>query len=74
MPKLPTSEIGEHRAKMMKKYDVTMTEIVQYTHQSRQNICSITQHRYRTLEQNKEWFEVICAGVAHVKAARGSNE
>ena len=71
MPKLPTTEIGAHRANMMQKYDVTMNEIVQYTHQSRQNICSITQYRYRTLEQNKEWFEIICAGVAHVKATRG---
>ncbi len=71
MSRLPTTEIGAHRAKMMKKYKLTMDEIVQYTHQSRQNICSITQYRYRTLEQNKKWFEVICAGVAHVKATRG---
>ena len=71
MSKPPTTEIGVHRAKMMKKYNLTMDEILRHTHCSRQNICS---NRCRTTEQYKMWFEVICAGVAHVKATRGRNE
>lgn len=64
MSRIPTTDIGKYRADVMRKYDVTMSEITSMTDLSRQRIAHMTTNETQQPVGDARLFEILCAGVA----------
>ena len=67
MSRIPTTDFGKYRAEIMRKYDVTMSEITSMTDLSRQRIVYMTTNEIQQPAGDARLFEILCAGVAALR-------
>jgi len=67
MSRIPTTDFGKYRADVMRKYDVTMSEITSMTDLSRQRIVYMTTNEIQQPVGDARLFEILCAGVAALR-------
>jgi len=67
MSRIPTTDYGKYRAEIMRKYDVTMSEITSMTDLSRQRIVYMTTNETQQPVGDARLFEILCAGVAALR-------
>lgn len=67
MSRIPSTDYGKYRADVMRKYDVTMSEIVSMTDLSRQRIAHMTTNGAQQPTGDMRLFEILCAGVAAIR-------
>lgn len=67
MSRIPSTDYGKYRAEIMRKYDVTMSEITSMTDLSRQRIVHITTNEAQQPLGDASLFEILCAGVAAIR-------
>ena len=67
MSRIPSTDLGKYRAEIMRKYDVTMSEITSLTDLSRQRIVHMTTNETQQPEGDARLFEILCAGVAAIR-------
>jgi len=67
MSRIPTTDFGKYRADVMRKYDVTMSEITSMTDLSRQRIVYMTTNETQQPVGDARLFEILCAGVAALR-------
>jgi len=67
MSRIPTTDFGKYRAEIMRKYDVTMSEITSMTDLSRQRIVYMTTNEIQQPVGDARLFEILCAGVAALR-------
>jgi len=67
MSRIPTTDFGKYRAEIMRKYDVTMSEITSMTDLSRQRIVYMTTNETQQPVGDARLFEILCAGVAALR-------
>ena len=67
MSRIPSTDFGKYRAKIMRKHDVTISEIASMTDISRQRIMYMTTNDSQQPLGDARLFEVLCAGVAAIR-------
>ena len=67
MSRIPSTSHGKYRADIMRKYDVTMSEITSMTDLSRQRIVYMTTNETQQPVGDARLFEILCAGVAAIR-------
>ena len=67
MSRIPSTDCGKYRADIMRKYDVTMSEITSMTDLSRQRIVYMTTNETQQPVGDARLFEILCAGVAAIR-------
>jgi len=67
MSRIPSTDYGKYRAEIMRKYDVTMSEITSMTDLSRQRIVYMTTNKTQQPVGDARLFEILCAGVAALR-------
>ena len=67
MSRIPSTDYGKYRAEIMRKYDVTMSEITSMTDLSRQRIVYMTTNETQQPVGDARLFEILCAGVAALR-------
>ena len=67
MSRIPSTDYGKYRAEIMRKYDVTMSEIASITDLSRQRIVHMTNNDTQQPTGDARLFEVLCAGVTAIR-------
>lgn len=67
MSRIPTTDFGKYRADIMRKYEVTMSEITSMTDLSRQRIVHMTTNETQQPAGDARLFEILCAGVAKIR-------
>ena len=67
MSRVPSTDYGKYRAEIMRKYDVTMSEITSMTDLSRQRIAHMTANDNQQPAGDTRLFEILCAGVSAIR-------
>ena len=67
MSRIPSTDYGKYRGDIMRKYDVTMSEITSMTDLSRQRIVYMTTNETQQPVGDARLFEALCAGVAALR-------